>query len=336
MKTIFLGTPEVSVPFLEILHKFTDVALVVTQPDRPRGRGMTVSPCPVKERAQALGLPVLSPEKISEIEAEIKAAGADYGVAVAYGQLLKENIINIPKLGIINIHFSLLPKLRGAAPVQHALFAGVEETGVTAFWIDKGMDTGPVFLKRTLPVTTDDDCKTLFEKLIPLGCKVLEDAAEHIRTNQIIRTPQTVKMTSRVSEDTMYPLNVEIEEYPSPSSAPLIKREDTILDFNNMSATAIHNRVRGLACGPNARALIEIPSGKDTLQIIKTALVNTPPAGNFNAGAAAGVDKDGAIIVKCIDGFLKILTLRPAGKKDMRAADYLNGLKLKPEQILFY
>ena len=336
MKTIFLGTPEIAVPFLDVLHKFTDAALVVTQPDRPRGRGMTVSPSPVKERALALGLKVLSPEKIADIETEIKAAGADYGVAVAYGQLIKENIINIPRLGIINIHFSLLPKFRGAAPVQHALFAGVEETGVTAFWIDKGMDTGPVFLKRPLPVAPDDDCKTLFEKLIPLGCKVLEDVMENIRTNQIIRQPQTVKMTSDISEDTMYPLNVEVEEYPAPSSAPLIKREDTVLDFNNMSALAIHNRARGLACGPSARALIETPSGKDTVQIIKTALVQTPPAGNFKTGAAAGVDKDGAIIVKCIDGYLKIITLRPAGKKDMRAADYLNGLKLKPAQILFY
>ncbi|MCL2888580.1 MAG: hypothetical protein FWF35_04750 [Elusimicrobia bacterium] len=336
MKTIFLGTPEIGVPFLEVLHKYTDIALVVTQPDRPRGRGMQISPCPVKERAAALGLKVLSPEKITDIEAEIKAAGADYGVAVAYGQFIKEHVINIPKLGIINIHFSLLPFFRGAAPVQHSLFAGVKETGVTAFWIDKGMDTGPVFLKRAMPVSPDDDCRTLFAKLIPLGCQVLAEVIEDIRTGQIKKTPQTIKMASRVSEDTMYPLNVELEDFPRPSSAPVIKKEDTILDFNNMSAVTIHNRVRGLACGPNARALIETPSGKDTVQIIKTSLCQTPPAGDFRPGAVIIVDKDGRILVKCIDGFLYVNTLRPAGKNDMRAADFLNGRGLKPAQIIFY
>jgi methionyl-tRNA formyltransferase len=298
---------------------------------------MKISPCPVKERASALGLKVLSPEKITDIENEIKAAGADYGAAVAYGQLIKEHIINIPKLGIINIHFSLLPFFRGAAPVQHSLFAGVKETGVTAFWIDRGCDTGPVFLKRALPVSPDDDCKTLFAKLIPLGTKILEEVIENIRTGQIIKQPQTVKITSGVSEETMYPLNVEVEEFPKPSSAPVIKKEDTVLDFNNMSAAAIHNRVRGLACGPNARALIETPSGKDTVQIINTSLCAAPPAaGAFRAGAAAGVDKDGRILVKCMDGFLYINTLRPAGKNDMRATDFLNGRGLKPEQIIFY
>ena len=323
MKTIFLGTPEIAVPFLEVLHKFTDIALVITQPDRPRGRGMKVSPCDVKERALALGLPVLSPEKITEIETEIKNAGADYGVAVAYGQLIKEHIINIPKFGIINIHFSLLPAFRGAAPVQHALFAGVEETGVTAFWIDKGMDTGPVFLKRALKVMEDDDCKTLFDKLIPSGLKVLEDVIENIRTGQITKTQQTIKTSDG-------------EEFPVPSSASVIKKEDTVLDFNNMTAATLHNRARGLACGPHARALVETPSGKDVIQIIKTSLFKNPPAGEYAPGAVLRAGKDGAILVKCMDTFLIINAVRPAGKKDMKAADYLNGHGWKPEQITFY
>ncbi|MGB2579260.1 methionyl-tRNA formyltransferase [Elusimicrobium simillimum] len=336
MKTIFLGTPEVAVPFLETLHKYTEVALVITQPDRPRGRGMVITPCPVKLKAQELGLKVLSPEKITEIEAEIKAANADYGIAVAYGQILKQHIIDIPRLGIINLHFSILPNFRGAAPVQHSLFAGVEETGVTAFWIDQGMDTGPIFLNKTLEVSKDDNCKTLFAKLIPLGDLILRDVIENIRMDNIIKRAQTYKTPVKPAPGAITIAEPEMEELPIPSYAPMIKKEDTILDFNNMAAEVLHNRVRGLACGPNAKALITVGGVKDVVQILETLLSPLPDEATTAPGTVVSIESDGKILVKCYQGFVYIKTLRPAGKKDMPAAAFANGHKIKAGDVIFY
>ncbi|ACC98300.1 Methionyl-tRNA formyltransferase [Elusimicrobium minutum Pei191] len=333
MKTIFFGTPEVAVPYLEILNRYTEVVLVVTQPDRPRGRGMVITPCPVKETALKMGLKVLSPEKITDIEADLKAAGADYGIAVAYGQILKQHIIDIPKLGIVNIHFSLLPKFRGAAPVQHTLFAGETKTGVTAFWIDKGMDTGPVFAYKETDILPSEDAKTLFTKLISLGGILLEDVIEYIRLGQIVKIPQTKNIFTPQEDGSMFK-----EELPLPTYAPMIKKEDTILDFNNFGAETFFNRVRGLACGPHAKVITKINGKEDLLQIIKASLLEKnkqcPP--NMPRGSVVSIENDGRILVKCYDSCIYIDIVRPAGKKDMTAASFANGHKIKPGDVIFY
>ncbi|WP_424244464.1 methionyl-tRNA formyltransferase [Elusimicrobium posterum] len=317
-RTLFFGTPEVAVPFLETLHKHTDIALVITQPDRPRGRGMIITPCPVKAKALELGLKVVSPEKVSEIEPYIQLAQADYGVAVAYGKILKQHVIDMPKLGIINIHFSLLPLFRGAAPVQHSLFAGVAESGVSAFWIDAGMDTGPIFLQAKTDVLPDYNAITLFNKLIPLGCDLLEECVKKIEDGEILKTPQ------------IHP------GAPKPSYAPMINKADTVINFIDTDAVTANNRVRGLACGPFAKAELKKEGTQEFLQILKSSL---PKDKNIDDAAQPGtiisVERDSGLIVKCYKGALAIQTVRPAGKKEMNAFDYANGYKLKKGDRIF-
>ena len=157
LKTVFFGTPALSVPYLDLFHQLTDVQLVVTQADKPRGRGMEVSACPVKQRAQELGLSVLSPEKLKDDFDKIAAVPFDLGLAVAYGKIFRPNFLALPKLGILNVHFSLLPHLRGAAPVQQALIQGYTKTGISIFWIRPGMDDGPLFLQKEIAIEPQDN-----------------------------------------------------------------------------------------------------------------------------------------------------------------------------------
>jgi len=313
LKTIFFGTPEIACPFLEKLTETTDVALVVMQPDKPRGRKMLVSPCPVKERALELGLKVLSPEKLSDIEREIKDVKADVAFAVAYGKIFKKNTISAPRLGIINIHFSLLPQLRGAAPVQYALINGLEKTGVTAFWIDEGLDTGPLFLQKEIGILPSDNAVTLFEKLIPLGVEVMEEAVQNIERGDIIKTPQT----KRVIETHGYlapfkpsmPL-VGVQEIPEPTYAPLIKKEDTFIYFSDMYPVQINDLVRGLAAGPYARFIFQ----NEPVLVLETSLTDCPGK---------------SLMVKCKEGYIYLTKVRPSGKKDMDGLSFANGHDIK-------
>ena len=190
LKTIFFGTPALSVPYLELLHQMTDVRLVVTQSDKPRGRGMEISPCPVKRRALELGLPVLSPEKLKDDFDKIAAVPFELGVAVAYGKIFRPDFLALPKLGILNVHFSLLPQLRGAAPVQQALIQGYTQTGISVFWIRPGMDDGPLFLQKRTSILPQDNAQTLFEKLIPLGLSGLQETLEQIAQGNLVQLPQ--------------------------------------------------------------------------------------------------------------------------------------------------
>ena len=155
LKTIFFGTPQLAVPYLELVKQQTNLQLTVTQADKPRGRGMEISPCPVKARALELGIPVLSPEKLKDDFNKIAATPFDLGIAVAYGKIFRPDFLALPKLGILNVHFSLLPKLRGAAPVQQALIQGYTKTGISVFWIRPGMDDGPLFLQKEIDIYND-------------------------------------------------------------------------------------------------------------------------------------------------------------------------------------
>lgn len=194
-------------PFLERTHDLTNIRQVVTQADKPRGRGMEISACPVKKRAQELGLPVLSPEKLKDSFGEISQIPFDVGIVVAYGKIFRPNFIALPKLGLINVHFSLLPQLRGAAPVQQALIQGYTQTGVSTFWINEGMDDGPLFLQKKLDINPQDNAKTLFEKLTALGLDALQETIEQLEQGKIIRTPQQ----------------------GTPTLAPMLQKEDALL-----------------------------------------------------------------------------------------------------------
>ena len=315
LKTIFFGTPQLSVPYLELLHELTDVQLVVTQADKPRGRGMVITPCPVKQRALELGLPVRSPEKMKDILAEVQQIPFELGVAVAFGKIFRPDFLALPKLGILNVHFSLLPLLRGAAPVQHSLFQDFQTTGVSVFWIEPGLDDGPLFLQKSIPVDPQDNAETLFAKLVPLGLDALRETISQIQTGHIIKTPQV----------------------GTPTLAPMIDKSDAWLDFQTMTAAQIHHKVRGLACGPKARTVLQLNGKQELLQILRTTVAENADASS-PAGAVLAVESQRGILVKCKQGTIWITEVHPAGKKPMPAAAYANGHGIKPatDVIIFH
>ena len=312
LKTIFFGTPETAVPYLELTNQITDIQLVVTQADKPRGRGMFVTPCPVKKRALELGLPVRSPEKLKDIYDEVKNIPFDIGVVVAFGKIFRPDFLALAKTGFLNVHFSLLPQLRGAAPVQHALFNNFSKTGISVFWISPGMDDGPLKKKKEIPVSPDDDAETLFAKLIPLGADGLKETLLQLEAGQTNKIPQTGE----------------------PTFAPMIKKEDALLNFHSMTAEEIHHKVRGLVCGPKARAVVHLAGQEDVVQILHTRLpqCTAPSAG---AGKVLCIESKSGILVECKRGCIWIMQLHPAGKKAMSAAAYANGRGLKSGTEVF-
>ena len=312
LKTIFFGTPQLSVPYLDVLQEQTEVQLVVTQADKPRGRGMVITPCPVKQHAQQLGLPVRSPEKMKDIFAEVQQIPFDLGVAVAFGKIFRPDFLALPKLGILNVHFSLLPLLRGAAPVQHSLFQDFKTTGVSLFWIAPGLDDGPLFIQKSIPVDPTDNAETLFQKLIPLGTSALREVLEQISDGHIIKTPQI----------------------GTPTLAPMISKEEAVLNFQTMTAEQIHHKVRGLACGPKARTTILLHNKPQLLQILRTALPPTQTE-TGQAGEVLTVETASGILVKCKQGSIWITEVHPAGKKPMSAAAFANGYGIKPAMGVF-
>jgi methionyl-tRNA formyltransferase len=217
------------------------------------------------------------------------------------------------KLGIINIHFSLLPAYRGAAPVQQALFDGQTKTGVSAFWIDEGLDTGPIALRKTVDILPQDDAATLFPKLTAAGLETLQNLIKDLEAGKITKTPQQ----------------------GAPSFAPLISKEKTFVSFSAQDAGAIHNLARGLASGMPAYAKALTPSGQ-TVQILKTALNPCPAAApKARPGALIYIESNGGCFVQCEQGVLYINDIRPAGKNIMTASAYANGRKLGPGAVIF-
>lgn len=297
MNTVFFGTPSVAVPFLELLAKRARVVGVVSQPDKPSGRKLAVLPTPVKAAALRLGLPVHQPLKPADLD-----LSADLAVVVAYGRLLKPKTLNAFKLGALNVHFSLLPKYRGAAPVQWSLVHGETKTGVTLFWLDEGMDTGPVLLQRELDVAAEDDAGTLLEKLTRLGVSALDEALTQILAGKVVREPQKGEA----------------------SMAPLIKREDAALSFQ-MTAQEAHGKVRGFRLWPKAHF--------KGLIILKTAL--DPGSSDKAPGTIVDVDRTRGILVQFGSrSRLWFLTVQPEGKDQMSAVEFLNGLRLRPGALL--
>lgn len=306
LKTVFFGTPALSVPYLDLFHQLTDVQLVVTQADKPRGRGMEVSACPVKQRAQELGLSVLSPEKLKDDFDKIAAVPFDLGLAVAYGKIFRPNFLALPKLGILNVHFSLLPHLRGAAPVQQALIQGYTKTGISIFWIHPGMDDGPLFLQKEIAIEPQDNAQTLFEKLIPLGLEGLKEVLARLQAGHMVQTPQQGE----------------------PTLAPMLQKEDAQLRPAELTAQALHNRVRGLACGPKPKVPFVHNGQTEWLQITRTEVAETEE--NAAVGTVLCIERNRGILVKCKEGSIWFNEVHPAGKKAMPAEAFANGRGLKP------
>jgi|CXWL01.1.fsa_nt_gi methionyl-tRNA formyltransferase len=303
MKTIFFGTPETAVPFLRLLSRRTEVLSVVSQPDRPAGRGLKIVPTPVAAAAADMGLKLLQPARPSEIAAELKALGADFAVVVAYGRILKADVLSSTRLGLMNAHFSLLPKYRGAAPVQWSLVRGETKTGVTLFWLDEGMDTGPIQAARETDIRSEEDAPALLTRLTDLGVGLLDETLTALAAGKVVR---------RMQEG-------------APSLAPLIKREDARLDLTRPAAE-LNYLTRGFRSWP--RAWLALSCG--TLAVLKSAGASpSDPPAKGRPGRVLAVDRGQGVLIECGScSRLWFLEVQPEGKKPLNAAEFANGLRL--------
>ncbi len=307
MRTLFYGTPLLAVPYLELAAQELNVVAVITQPDRPLGRGLVTKPGPIKEAALKLNLPVLQPERPSEISQEIQALNADLGIVIAYGRILKTDILKAPRLGHINLHFSLLPKYRGSAPVPWALINGETKTGVSIFWLDEGMDTGPILSQKEAEILPHENATQIMEKLEPLGLGLLKNALQEIARG---RYPQT-------------------SQEGTPSYAPLLRKADGLINFEN-SALRIHNLVRGLVLWPRAYFILKDSSGEKRVSVLQTTLEATSGT-PFPApiGTLLRVEQERGFLIQCGQGSsVWISRVQPEGKSPMGAAEFLNGRRL--------
>lgn len=319
MAIIFFGTPRFAVPSLKaLINEKEDIAFVVTQPDRVKGRGHILSSPPVKELAISYGLNVIQPVKIRDEDfyEKLRSVNPEFIIVVAYGKILPEEILNMPKFGCINVHASLLPKYRGAAPVQWALLKGEKITGVTIMRMDKGLDTGDILLKAELEILDDDTSETLFEKLSELGAKTLLKTIRDMREGKIKPVPQTGES----------------------SYAPPLKKEDGKIDWNR-SADELFNFARGMYPWPSAYCYLN----SERIKIIRvrrqkqedTPLYPPILRGELKGGQEPRIPgrivkaSDGELIVETGKGFLVIEELQPEGKKVMSAMAFLSGRKLK-------
>ncbi|KXG75558.1 Methionyl-tRNA formyltransferase [Fervidicola ferrireducens] len=300
MKIVFMGTPDFALPSLEALieHGY-DVLAVVTQPDRPKGRKRTLTPPPVKVKAEKYGIRVYQPEKIRD-ESFVKvleSLAPELFVVVAYGQILPPSVLRIPSIGCINVHASLLPKYRGAAPIQWAIINGEEKTGVTTMWMDEGMDTGDIFLQKEVAIDPEWSAVELSEVLSKVGSELLLETLEKIKAKDIIRVPQN---------------------HAEATYAPVLKKEDARIDWKN-STRAIYDLIRGVQPWPGA---FTFRRGVE-LKIWRAEIYATGESGE--PGRVLGIDKERGILVGTGDGVLLITELQEAGKKRMSAAEYLRG-----------
>lgn len=307
VKTVFLGTPAIAVPFLELLHQKSQVAAVLTNPDQPAGRGYELRPSPIKETALRLNLSLFQPPKADDpgfLDA-MRNLSPEAGIVVAYGKLLPSSLLQIPKHGFLNVHFSLLPAYRGAAPIQWALINGETETGVTLFWLDEGMDTGPIFSQRRIPIAPEDDAESLRPKLVALGVEMLSEALAQLSNGRKDAVPQASAPVSK---------------------ARILKREDGLLDWSQ-PACSLFNRLRGVTPWPGAYVMLEHGGRPQRLKILKAQAVSGREPGE--PGIVVRLDAGEGFVIKCSQDFLKITLVQPEGKKAMSAWDFWQGAHLK-------
>jgi methionyl-tRNA formyltransferase len=297
---IFFGTPEFAVPPLKALIKEKeDISLVVTQPDKLKGRGHLLSSPPVKELALSENIGVSQPGKIKEADfyKELNSIKPEFIIVVAYGRILPEEILGIPASGCINVHASLLPKYRGAAPIQWALINGEKITGVTTMLMDKGLDTGDILLQAEMEIKDNDNAETLSLRLSNLGAETL------------------IKTISGIRAGTVKP----VKQAGAASYAPVLKKEDGRIDWSR-SADELFNFVRGMYPWPSAFCYL----GRERIKITKVK----PLEGSGVPGRIEKASK-GELIVGTGKGVLLIEELQPEGKKTMSAASFIAGRKLK-------
>ncbi|MBT1074136.1 methionyl-tRNA formyltransferase [Geobacter grbiciae] len=302
LSIIFMGTPDFACPTLtRLIERGEDVIAVVTQPDRPKGRGQKLVPPPVKVIAEEHGIPVLQPQKVRapEVIAQIRELNPDLIVVVAFGQILPQSLLDIPRHGCINIHASLLPRYRGAAPINWCLINGETETGITTMQMDAGLDTGDMLVKRSISIGPDEDAQSLHDRLSLLGAETIDETLDRLQVGTLTREKQDDALTCY---------------------APMLKKEDGLIDWKQ-EPQQIKNLVRGFTPWPGAYTTLD---GK-TLKLYKVSVATECG----KPGDIMAVGKDG-IIVGCGSCSLRIEELQLEGRKRLSASDFLAGCRLEP------
>ncbi len=306
LKVLFMGTPAFAVPTLKALAESSCTVIgVVTQPDRPTGRGRKMAAPPVKDYALSEGIQVFQPLKVRvpEVIEEFRALAPDVIVVVAFGQILPKVLLQIPPMGCINVHASLLPAYRGAAPINWAVINGESKTGVTTMFMDEGLDTGDMLLKSEVPIGEEDTSETLYEELSHLGAKLLIETLEGLKTGTIDKAKQDGNLSSY---------------------APLLKKGDGLIDWS-LPATDLANRVRGLLPWPVAKSSLKGQGLKVYSAGVGVAV------GRPGEVMAAG---DDGIEVAAGEGSLIFREIQLEGKKRMLAGDFLKGARLEVGELL--
>jgi len=301
LRTVFMGTPDFALQTLQgLIDAGCKMVGVYTQPDRPKGRGKQLAAPPVKVLAQKYDIPVYQPLKLRQPEAvaELEALAPDLIVVVAYGQILPKSVLEIPAHGCINVHASLLPKYRGAAPINKAIIDGETETGITTMYMDVGLDTGDMLVKKTLAIGPEETAGELHDRLASLGRETMEETLRRLCAGTLQR---------------------EVQDDEQSTYASMMKKEDGRIDWNR-SAQEIHNHVRGLDPWPGAYTTIN----GELLKLAETS----PEAAEGLAGSVIAADKNG-VCVACGSGSLRIQQLQLAGRKRLAAADFLRGCPLE-------
>lgn len=304
MKIIFFGTPVFSLPSLKaILNSKEEVLAVVTQPDKKKGRGRIITPSPVKEFALSSGIKIFQPEniRISSFYEELEKMKPDAIVVVAYGKILPPSIIHLPPYGCINLHASLLPKYRGAAPIQWAIMNGEKKTGITTMLMDEGLDTGDILLQKEVDIYIDDNAETLSKRLSEIGAELLIETLQGLRGETIKPRPQI----------------------GIPTYAPPLKKQDGFINWNR-TANDIYNFVRGVYPWPGAFCYLN----NKRLKINRVKVVE----GSGIPGRIENASDE--LIVGTLDGLISIIELQLEGKKPMSSREFLKGYKLKTGSFL--
>ena len=309
MRILFMGTPDFALFSLRALVEAGENVIgVVTQPDKPKGRGYTLTPPPVKVYATEQGLPVYQPATLrgEDFSALLSELAPDLIVVVAFGKILPASVLDYPKYGCINVHGSLLPEYRGAAPMQRAIIDGKRETGITTMFMDVGLDTGDMLLVEKIEIAPNDNFETVHDKLGACGARVLLRTLDELRAGRLNRIRQDDALATYAAK---------------------IEKSDCVIDFSKPAQT-VHDQIRGLS--PIPLAFTHTPDGK-MLKVIASQISDT--ASSSVPGTVLSLT-GGRITVACKEGAVDLLTVLPEGKKRMSAADFINGRRIAVGDIL--
>lgn len=312
MKVVFIGTGEIGVPCLNWLAESDDyqVVAVVTQPDRPAGRQMKLQGSPIKQAALKWRIRVYQPQKINQktVISQLRYLEADVFVVVAYGQILSREILDLPRLGCLNVHASLLPKYRGASPIQEAIRAGDRSTGVTVMWMDEGLDTGDILCAKRLSIRSDETAKTLHDRLAELAPKVLKEGLDLLRKGKTPRIKQKEKEASYAKK---------------------LKKEQGWINWKQ-EQVVVDRQIRAMIPWPGAYTWLQVGNQRKCLKVFKTILSNRCQG---KPGEIVRVDKHG-ILVATKKGGLLLREVQLEGKQKIAAGDFVRGFTIPTGTIL--